>query len=93
MAKVDTRKCGELICGDIEANLLPYWFSEYGFQYGDYDPGAMAAIAIGCLYVFMKTGDSRAGGPGPRAYWTTCGSTGRARITRTSIKPTGITAG
>ena len=40
---------------------MPYWFSEYGFQYGDYDPGAMAAIAIGCLYVFMKTGDSRAG--------------------------------
>ena len=44
---------------------FPHSFSEYGFKYGvapfAYDPGAMAAIAIGCLYIYMKNGDTRAG--------------------------------
>ncbi|HAY23184.1 MAG TPA: hypothetical protein DCY27_13685 [Desulfobacterales bacterium] len=39
---------------------FPVWFSEYGFTYGDYDPGAAAAIVIGCLYIYMRKGDSRA---------------------------------
>ncbi len=40
---------------------FPTFFSEYGFGYGSYDPGSTAALAIGCLYIFMRTGDSRAG--------------------------------
>jgi len=40
---------------------FPTYFSEYGFGYGGYDPGSTAAIAIGCLHIFMRTGDSRAG--------------------------------
>ena len=39
---------------------FPALFSESGFSYGDYDPGQAAAIAIGCLHIYMKTGDSRA---------------------------------
>lgn len=39
---------------------FPTFFSEYGFGYGDYDPGMAASIAIGCLYCYMKNGDSRA---------------------------------
>jgi hypothetical protein len=45
--------------------VTPFWqfptfFSEYGFGYGDYDPGMAASIAIGCLHIYMKTGDERA---------------------------------
>ncbi|MCX5890970.1 MAG: hypothetical protein NTY36_16220 [Deltaproteobacteria bacterium] len=40
---------------------FPTLFSDSGFQYGDYDPGQAAAIAIGCLHIYMKTGDERAG--------------------------------
>jgi hypothetical protein len=34
----------------------------YGFQYDptNYDPGAAASIVVGCLYVYMRNGDSRA---------------------------------
>ncbi len=43
---------------------FPHIFSEFGFKYGvapfAYDPGATAAIAIGCLYIYMKNQDSRA---------------------------------
>ncbi len=39
---------------------FPALFSESGFSYSDYDPGQAAAIAIGCLHLYMKTGDSRA---------------------------------
>ncbi|MFI5331429.1 MAG: hypothetical protein ACHQ2F_10430 [Desulfobaccales bacterium] len=39
---------------------FPGNFSESGFTYGDYDPGQTAAIAIGCLHIYMKTGDPRA---------------------------------
>ncbi len=39
---------------------FPALFCEFGFSYGDYDPGQTAAIAIGCLHIYMKTGDSRA---------------------------------
>ncbi|MGQ9919855.1 MAG: LamG-like jellyroll fold domain-containing protein [Desulfobacca sp.] len=39
---------------------FPVWFSEYGFAYGDYDPGAAASIAIGALYIYMRNGDARA---------------------------------
>ena len=40
---------------------FPTLFSDSGFSYGDYDPGQAAAIAIGCLHIYMKTGDERAG--------------------------------
>ena len=39
---------------------FPALFSASGFSYGDYDPGQAAAIAIGCLHLYMKTGDTRA---------------------------------
>jgi len=39
---------------------FPVMFSEYGFQYGDYDPGHTASLAIGCLYIYMKNGSSTA---------------------------------
>ena len=39
---------------------FPTFFSEYGFGYGDYDPGQTAALAIGCLYCYLRSGDSRA---------------------------------
>lgn len=39
---------------------FPIFFSEFGFGYGAYDPGMAASLAIGCLYIYMKNGDSRA---------------------------------
>jgi hypothetical protein len=44
---------------------FPIWFGEEhagGFIYdtGNYDPGAAASIVLGCLYVYMRNGDSRA---------------------------------
>jgi hypothetical protein len=39
---------------------FPTYFSEYGFGYGDYDPGMAASVAIGCLYCYLRSGDSRA---------------------------------
>ena len=45
---------------------FPTLFSDSGFSYGDYDPGQAAAIAIGCLYIYMKTGDERAGDLGQK---------------------------
>lgn len=39
---------------------FPVNFSEYGFTYGTYDPGAAASLALGCLYVYLKNGDARA---------------------------------
>ncbi len=35
---------------------FPTYFSEYGFTYGPYDPGAAASLALGCLYVYMRSG-------------------------------------
>lgn len=35
---------------------LPMWFSEYGFCYGEYDPGAAASVALGCLYIYLRNG-------------------------------------
>jgi hypothetical protein len=40
---------------------FPANFSEYGFTYGGYDPGAAASVALGCLYVYLRNGDARAG--------------------------------
>jgi len=41
---------------------FPLNFSEFGFQYGSgYDPGAYAAIALGCLSIYLRRGDDRAG--------------------------------
>jgi hypothetical protein len=37
---------------------FPIWFSEYGFTYGDYDPGAAASLALGCLYTYMRGGQT-----------------------------------
>ena len=40
---------------------FPLNFSEFGFQYGAvYDPGAAAAIALGCLEIYGRRGDERA---------------------------------
>ena len=40
---------------------FPATFNDDGsFAFGDYDPGQTAAIAIGCLYCYMKNEDSRA---------------------------------
>ena len=39
---------------------FPMRFSEFGFTYGPYDPGATAAIALGCLYVFLRNGHDSA---------------------------------
>ena len=35
---------------------VPIWFSEYGFTYGPYDPGAAASLALGCLYTYLRGG-------------------------------------
>jgi len=35
---------------------VPTGFSEYGFTYGSYDPGAAASIALGCLYTYLRGG-------------------------------------
>ena len=41
---------------------FPQNFSEYGFVYGPgYDPGMAASLILGCLYIFMRNGDNRAG--------------------------------
>ncbi len=40
---------------------FPTYFSEYGFGYGDYDPGAAASLAIGCLYIYLRNGNETAG--------------------------------
>lgn len=41
---------------------FPLNFSEFGYQYGTgYDPGAAAAIALGCLCIYLRRGDDRAG--------------------------------
>jgi hypothetical protein len=39
---------------------FPLWFSEYGFTYGSYDPGAAASLALGCLYTYLRGGHSSA---------------------------------
>ena len=39
---------------------FPTLFSEYGFTYGDYDPGAAASLALGCLYIYLRNGDDSA---------------------------------
>jgi hypothetical protein len=36
---------------------FPNAFSDYGFAYGSYDPGATAAIALGCLYIYLRHGN------------------------------------
>jgi len=35
---------------------VPIGFSEYGFTYGSYEPGAAASIALGCLYTYLRGG-------------------------------------
>jgi hypothetical protein len=35
---------------------FPANFSEFGFTYGGYDPGAAAAVALGCLYIYLRNG-------------------------------------
>lgn len=41
---------------------FPQVFSEYGFLYGSpYDPGMAASLVLGCLYVYLRNGDARAG--------------------------------
>ncbi|MFP3866868.1 MAG: phage tail protein [Desulfobacteraceae bacterium] len=43
------------------SSLLPLWFSEFGFNYDDsYDPGAIASVVIGCLYIYMRNGNESA---------------------------------
>ena len=44
---------------------FPIWFHEYGFIYDavsefSFDAGAAGSIVVGCLYVYMRNGDSRA---------------------------------
>ncbi|MBI4795868.1 MAG: hypothetical protein HY790_08550 [Deltaproteobacteria bacterium] len=41
---------------------FPQNFSEYGFVYGPgYGPGMAASLVLGCLYIFLRNGDDRAG--------------------------------
>ena len=40
---------------------IPTLFSEYGFIYGTYDPGMAASVALGCLWIYLRNGDARAG--------------------------------
>ena len=35
---------------------VPAQFSEFGFTYGAYDPGQTAAIALGCLFIYLRNG-------------------------------------
>ena len=35
---------------------VPGQFSEFGFTYGAYDPGQTAAIALGCLFIYLRNG-------------------------------------
>jgi len=39
---------------------VPTGFSEYGFTYGSYDPGAAASLALGCLYTYLRGGQTLA---------------------------------
>jgi len=39
---------------------VPTGFSEFGFTYGDYDPGQTAAIALGCLFIYLRNGQGLA---------------------------------
>jgi hypothetical protein len=39
---------------------FPAYFSELGYNYGPYDPGAAAALTLGCLYIYLRNGDPRA---------------------------------
>jgi hypothetical protein len=39
---------------------FPTYFSEYGFTYGTYDPGAAASLALGCLYTYLRGGQAAA---------------------------------
>ena len=43
---------------------VPAQFSEFGFTYGTYDPGQTAAIALGCLFMYLRNGHDLA------ATWT-----------------------
>ncbi len=52
-------------CTQLNRWKFPIWFGDEhpgGFIYdtNNYDPGAAASIAIGCLYIYMRNGDSRA---------------------------------
>ena len=35
---------------------VPTQFSEFGFTYGAYDPGQTAAIALGCVFIYLRNG-------------------------------------
>jgi hypothetical protein len=35
---------------------IPTQFSEFGFTYGAYDPGQTAAVALGCLFIYLRNG-------------------------------------
>ncbi len=41
---------------------FPIWFHEYGYNYDtdNYDAGGAASVVIGCLYIYMRNGDTRA---------------------------------
>jgi hypothetical protein len=39
---------------------FPAAFSEFGFTYGSYDPGAAAAVGLGCLFIYLRGGDETA---------------------------------
>jgi hypothetical protein len=49
-------------CGAPEGGgwQFPFYFSEYGFAYGSYDPGAAAAVALGCLSIYLRNGSQAA---------------------------------
>lgn len=40
--------------------LVPTWFSEYGFGYGEADPGAEASVVLGLLYYYLRSGNETA---------------------------------
>jgi hypothetical protein len=42
---------------------VPTQFTEFGFTFGAYDPGQTAAIALGCLFTYLRNGY------GPAATW------------------------
>lgn len=62
MAKYGALKYGTILYGPGESGPLPAWFSEYGFRYGACDPGQTASVALGCLYIHLRNGDTRASG-------------------------------
>ena len=39
---------------------IPTLFSEYGFSYAVYDSGMAASVALGCLWIYLRNGDTRA---------------------------------